>query len=216
MSAPRRLSALSHRAALATPDGEARLAEVPFAGKLVLRGGGVGFEQAVGSVLGVALPGVVLATASGGGTTVAWVGPDEWYVFTAMGAETDLKERLDRALGGVHAQVVDVTDYYTIIAISGARAREMLQKIATLDLHPRAFEPGDAAMSDFGRTVSLLRQTAADAYELMVRISMADYLWCLLAEAGHEWGLPLQRPKGEVALHLPHFGRGELTERQAT
>jgi hypothetical protein len=35
-------------------------------------------------------------------------------------------------------------------------------------------------------------------FRLLIRWSMADYLWCLLADAGREWGMPAEVPvKGE-------------------
>jgi sarcosine oxidase subunit gamma len=36
------------------------------------------------------------------------------------------------------------------------------------------------------------------AFRIFIRWSMADYLWCALADAGREWGVPEQQPaKGE-------------------
>ena len=77
--------------------------------------------------------------------------------------------------------------------------------LSTIDLHPRKFVAGEAVLSNLGRANPLLIATAADAFDIHIRISMADYLWCSLCEAGHEWGLPEEKPKGVVQLHLPHF-----------
>jgi sarcosine oxidase, subunit gamma len=82
----------------------------------------------------------------------------------------------------------------------------VLMKVATIDFHPRAFRPGMAVTTNFGRTVAWARLSGESTFDIIVRISMADYLWCLLAEAGREWGLPPQTPKGgDVKLHLPHL-----------
>jgi len=54
------------------------------------------------------------------------------------------------------------------------------------------------AGSVFGRANALLWQTRSDAdeagpaFRLFIRWSMADYLWCLAADAGREWGVPEQ------------------------
>jgi sarcosine oxidase subunit gamma len=206
---PRRRSALQHRRALSSP--EASIREVPFQGKLVLRGDAYRLSGPASTVLGLDLPRTVKGTASADGVTALWLSPDEWWLITPVGAEAATKTKLDIALFGTPSLVSDVTDYYTSIAIEGPKAREMLMKLTTIDLHPRVFKAGDAVSSNFGRAVAVLHQRRGEAgrlgpgFELLIRISMADYLWCALAEAGHEWGLPLESPRGQVKLHLPHF-----------
>jgi len=206
MSPLTRRSALAHRAPLNVSDGAASIAERPFEGKLIVRGKPETIADAVAVVLGAALPLKVLETSAGARGMAQWLGPDEWLAVTAPSAELALMGDLVAALTGRHAQVVDVTDYYTTIALVGARAREMLMKVTTIDFHPRVFKPGMGVTTNFGRTVAWARQTHENAFDVIVRISMADYLWCLLAEAGREWGLPVQIPRGgDVKLHLPHL-----------
>lgn len=209
MSSPAHLQrrpALAHREPLAAPSGAAAMTERPFEGKLILRGKPELIGEAAAGVLGEVLPAKVNATATGKRGTAQWLGPDEWLIVTAPGAETALLADLSAALSAKHSQVVDVSDYYTTVVLSGARARDMLMKVTTIDFHTRAFKPGMGVTTNFARTVAWARQTGDAAFDIIVRISMADYLWCLLAEAGHEWGLPLQTPKGgDVKLHLPHF-----------
>ena len=95
-----------------------------------------------------------------------------------------------------------------MIEVSGPKARAALMKLTTLDLHPRAFKAAMAAGSMFGRTHATLWQVADDATEggplfrLIVRWSMADYLWCLVADAGREWGMPEQLPVGGEKLTI--------------
>jgi sarcosine oxidase, subunit gamma len=208
----KRQSALAHRTPL-NGDGAA-IIEKPFEGKLILRGDAARIGAATANVLGAHLPGRVHETATGPRGTAQWLGPDEWLLIGAPGTETALTRDLGQALAGQHHQIADVTEYYTAIELSGAHAREMLMKIATVDLHPRAFKAGMGLTANLGRATPFLRQTADDSgprgatFDIVVRISMADYMWCLLAEAGHEWGLPEQSPKGQVKLHLPHFETG--------
>ena len=118
-----------------------------------------------------------------------------------------LIQALAAALKGTHHQLADVTDYYTTIALDGTKAREALMKISTIDWDARVFKAGMGATTPLGRATPFTRMVSDNppAFEIVIRISMADYLWCLLAEAGHEWGMPAQHPKGQVKLHLPHF-----------
>jgi heterotetrameric sarcosine oxidase gamma subunit len=201
-----RRSALSHRSIL-SGDGAA-IVEKPFEGKLILRGDLARIGAGTAQVLAVGLPDKVHGTSTGARATAQWLGPDEWLLITAAGAESALAADLGKALASQHHQLADVTDYYTTLELSGAHAREMLMKVATVDFHPRAFKPGMGVTCNVGRANPVLRQTREDAFDILIRISMADYLWCLLAEAGHEWGLPGQSPKGQVKLHLPHFETG--------
>ena len=205
MSGLQRRSALAHRIPLSTGDGAAALREIAFEGKLILRGALDAIGGAAAGVLGVGLPGKVLETTARSRGTAQWLGPDEWLIVCAPGQETSLAHDFEQALSGKHAQVVDVTDYYTTIELSGAHARAMLMKIATVDFHPRAFTTGMAVTTNVGRAVAWLRQTPGDAFAIVIRISMADYVWCLLAEAGREFGLPEVAPKGRVPLHPPQF-----------
>ena len=88
----------------------------------------------------------------------------------------------------------------TAIDLAGPKARGMLMKLTTLDMDRSAFTEGEVAGSNFGAAQATLWQTASDeekggpVFRLFVRRSMADYLWCLLAEAGFEWGMPRQAP----------------------
>ena len=208
MIAMQRRSALAHRSPLKA-DG-ASIVEKPFDGKLILRGDLARSGAGVAQVLGADFPGKVYETSTGPRAVAQWLSPDEWLLVTAPGAEGALAKDLASALASQHHQVADVTDYYTTIELSGAHARDMLMKIATVDFHPRAFKTGMGVTTNLGRATPFLRQTGDDvpsgpAFDIVIRISMADYLWCLLAEAGHEFGLPEQSPKGQVKLHLPHF-----------
>jgi sarcosine oxidase subunit gamma len=194
-----RRSALHHRAAIKAMEDAARLAEVPFLGKLVLRGDPGKLGKAVTDAVGVSLPGACTATRKGD-TAILWIGPDEFWIVTPEDAQSELAEKLGSALSGVHHQVADVSSYYTAIDLAGPRSREMLMKLTTLDMDRSAFTEGQVAGSNFGAAQATLWQSGADdadggpVFRLFVRRSMADYLWCLLAEAGFEWGMPRQAP----------------------
>lgn len=199
-----RRSPLFHRRPIEGEDqGTIRIAERPFLGKFILR-----IEPKSADVLldvvGMSLPTEALGSATAGDTSLLWLGPDEWMLVTAPEAADSIFSAARGALHGHHHQLVDVGDYYTVIEIAGPKAREALMKLTTLDLHPRAFRSGMVAGSVFGHANAWLWQTVDDAgeggpiFRLIVRWSMADYLWCLLANAGREWGVPQEVPiKGE-------------------
>jgi len=192
-------SPLSHRDPIASANGTLALKELKFLGKFVLRGADDEIGAAVAAALGGAWPAVALATAEWENGTVLWLGPDERMVVVSDVEAIEIAGVFRAALAGMHHQFVEVSDYYTVIEITGGPAWKHLSKTTTLDLHPRAFPPGMAAGGTFGHAQAILWQTRGNpddmpAFRLIVRWSMADYLWCLLAECGREWGLPAQAP----------------------
>ena len=203
LAAPVRRSPLGHRTPLG---GEGvHIAERPFLGKFILRADRYEAVERLRVALGLGLPFDSCTSSTNGETSFLWMGPDEWMLLTAPGeTETRSREALD-VLAGTHHQFVEVSDYYTIVEVAGPRTRELLMKLTTLDLHPRAFRLGMVTGSVFGRANAMIWQMRDDgaeggpAFRLFIRWSMADYLWCLLADAGREWGVPDQVPvKGEA------------------
>lgn len=199
-----RRSPLAHRSPIKAMEGAARMAEAPFLGKLVLRGEPAKLDKPAIDVIGVSLPSEACTSTRQGETAILWIGPDEFWIVTAPDAQGAIAKGLEEALSGVHHQVADVTSYYTVIELAGPKSRDMLMKLTTLDLHRKAFTAGQVAGSMFARAQATLWQVDADdpqggtdggpVFRLFVRRSMADYLWCLLAEAGFEWGMPRQAP----------------------
>ncbi len=117
--------------------------------------------------------------------TCLWLGPDEWLVI----APRPLVGKLQTALQGHHATVLDVSDSRIVISLSGANARDVLKKGCGLDLHPRVFGPGQCASSTLSMAHVLIHQTASDSYNLFVHRSFSQYLWAWLEDAGAEYGI---------------------------
>jgi len=117
-----------------------------------------------------------------------WLGPDEWLVTSPEGMAPDLLGRLTRTLAGRHAQVIDLSASRAVIEIAGSRARDLLEKGAGLDLHPRAFGPGCCAQTRFAKLPVIIDQLgAAPAYRLFVGRSAARWLALWLIDAAEEF-----------------------------
>ena len=205
---PMRRSPLEHRDPISSGDGLASLAERKFIGKLIIRGDAEHIGPPMEAAIRVALPTAPCTSAVAGELTALWLGPSEWMLLTPENDESAIAEKAVSALNGIHHQLADVTDYYTMIRLSGEKAREMLMKLTTLDMHPASFPPGMVKASIFGRVPATLHIPAmpageAENFDLFIRRSHADYLWCLLALAGYEYGLPEQKPEGRVKLATP-------------
>ena len=103
---------------------------------------------------------------------VLWLGPDEWLVLG--GREEDFS--------GLPA-AVDVSANRVCLELSGAGAAEVLSRGCALDLHPSVFPPGRCAQTLVARAQVILYRTE-DAFRLLVRPSLADYLRAWLRDAG--------------------------------
>lgn len=182
---------LAARAAAAAPDVAVTLAEPARRGIIGLRGdaGDPGFRDAAQRILGLALPTEPNTTAVSAGVSAFWLGPDEWLIAVAPDRTDGLVAGLREALAARHHAVVDLSSARATIAVAGARARDVLAKACTLDLHPRAFKPGDCAQSHYGKAVILLYQAdAAPTYHLTTSRAHAEYLWRRLEDAAQEYG----------------------------
>lgn len=170
-------------------DAALHLAERPCLAQFNLRGdpASPAFVDAVSTALGLELPTRVGLVARGGDLAVLTLGPDEWLLVRPAEADGEPIFRLRTALGRMHASLIDVSGNRTAIALGGPRAREVLEKGITLDLHPRAFGPGTCAQTLMARTPVLIEQTGDREYRLFVRASSARHLALWLIEAAREF-----------------------------
>lgn len=195
-----RRSALHHRFPITNQEKNLRLEERKFLSKLILRGAHDVVNAGADKALGIGLPKFSPHTARGDAVDVLWMSPDEWLIVGETDTELSMATALEDALAGKHHQVTDVTDYYTVLSLQGAAARAVLMKLTMLDVHQRAFKAGEVRDTMLMHTQATLFQRLDDAveggpvFDIFVRWSMADYLWCLIAECGVEFGLPAQKP----------------------
>ena len=117
--------------------------------------------------------------------SLLWLGPDE-VLFRSHKSVAPSLERvaeLEKQLQKVFVAVVDVSDYYVVVRVEGARAPKVLQKNCPLDFHESVFQRGDCAQSLYGKAPVLVHRATDEGFDLQVRISLAPYLWALLAFA---------------------------------
>lgn len=186
--APTEMSPLDGRAGSGADT--AVIVEHPHLGKINLRGdsGDQAFMDAVAEVVGAAPPVEANTVATAGKNSVLWLGPDEWLVVTPEGKQGEAEAALRTALEGQHASIVDGTDARTAIRLHGAHARDVLMKGCPLDLHPRAFGPGQCAQSILVKADILIHQRDdAPTYDIYVLCSFSRYLWDWLADAAKEF-----------------------------
>jgi sarcosine oxidase subunit gamma len=178
-------------------DGALEIAERPFLGKIDLRGDPAvaGFLAAAQSALGVAPPTDPNTVVEAGEVKVFWLGPDQWLVTTPPDGEATRARALEDALGDIHSAVTVVSDQRTRIAVGGAKAREVLEKLCPLDLHPRAFMAGDMARTHIAHLSVLIHQRdAAPSYDIYIDRTHAEHLWRSIEDAAWEYGNQFLEP----------------------
>jgi methylglutamate dehydrogenase subunit D len=119
-------------------------------------------------------------------------GPGTWLLTRdlASGAERGLLAgELSAALAGL-AAVTDQSSGYAALRIAGPKARDTFAKGLDIDLHPRAFGSGDAAVTTCSHIgVTLWQLDEAPTYEIVLFRSMAGSFWHWLSDSAGEYGL---------------------------
>lgn len=161
--------------------------DLAFANVIAKRGKRFALINAVNTAFGVALPDGP-RRAMRGLVSFAGTGPDQW-IASAEGAEAAGFAAKVRARIGPFAAVSDQSDSRLVLRLSGPRVRDVLAKGVPLDLHPKAFRPGDVAatlVAYIGVQIDMLDD--APTYQLTAPRSMAGSLWSWLAASAAEFG----------------------------
>ena len=147
--------------------------------------------EVVETALKQALPVVPNKVSSTLQYTVLWLGPDEWLVICDSQSVDETGALLETTLAPFFSAVNDLSGGQTILRLTGEHALDTLAKGCTLDLHPRVFAPGDCAQTQIAKTAVIIRPLPSNTptYDVVVRRSMADYLWRWLSKAAAEYGI---------------------------
>lgn len=125
----------------------------------------------------------------GQGIAFVCTGPGQWLAISEAADGHAFERSLREKLGGT-ASISDQSDGRMVIRVSGPQARLAIQKGVLIDLHPRAFGPGDAAVTTIAHIGAAFWQIGeAPAYEFAVFRSFARAFWRWLEEAGAEFGV---------------------------
>ncbi len=125
-----------------------------------------------------------------GDLSAVWIQPRTWLVMRSWQGEGALCRML-RAACGREGAVADQTGGKVVLRVSGRHARTVMEKGCRVDLHPRVFAPGSAAVTPIAHVNVVLTQ-AGDApdYDLILPSSFAEtfleWLEMSAAEFGYE------------------------------
>ena len=161
--------------------------DIAFASVIVKRGKREALAAAVETAFGVALP-KDARRAGKGAVTFAGVGSGQWMASAEGGEAPGFAAKL-RARLGPFAAVSDQSDARLLLWLSGPHVRDVLAKGVPIDLHPRAFKPGDVAttlVAYIGVQIDMLDDSPA--YLLTAPRSTAGSFWSWLTASAAEFG----------------------------
>jgi sarcosine oxidase subunit gamma len=132
-------------------------------------------------------------TFTAGSHRVYWLGPDEWLAVTTAAEAPGLVRSLESALAGRSFAVNDLSGGNVVLGLAGRKARDVLARGCTLDLHPDVFPVGAAAQTGLAKAGVLLGLVDdAPVFEIVVRRSFADYLCRWLAHVARHGGVAFE------------------------
>lgn len=142
----------------------------------------------VGTVAGLRIDlGVNRCAAGPNERLAARLGPDEWLL-TGPEQDTDvIAAEVAAALAGRFHALVDVSHRSVALAVTGARAADILNAGCPLDLHPSRFPPGAATRTILGKAeIVLLRPGEEPVYRVECWRSFAAYVQAFLRQAAED------------------------------
>ena len=137
------------------------------------------FKIELSNNVGVAIPfslGVLLQIA-----------PDEWIISSETEEIHSLISTLEKKLTKIHSSIVDVTDQYQVLFISGTKVRTVLSKGCSIDLHPNEFFTNQCAQTLLSSIDIILHCSDKNSFTILCRSSFANFLIDWLKDAGLEY-----------------------------
>ena len=132
------------------------------------------------------------------GLALIGTAPGQWLAVAEDDSSRQMLDALAKQLAG-HAAITEQSDSKAVIRISGARARDVMAKGCSLDLHPRVFKPGDAATTAVALIDCQLWQIDdAPSYDLAVPSSFAESFWSWLTASAAEFGYSVEPAQDQI------------------
>lgn len=162
------------------------LSEIALCGKINLRGNvkDSKFKQGAQSIFGASLPDKPNTISSTDTHKLFWLGPDEWLVHVPLALLEQNINAIRQLMTDQLVAATEVSDYYSVIELSGPQALEIIASASPFDTRPHHFDLGQCAQTRFGHASILLwPEGDAPSFQLQVRWSYAKYVYDYLCES---------------------------------
>ena len=162
--------------------GEVTIREAGLRGMIILRGdlADKKLHNICKSLTGVSMPkqGLAHTDADKG---LCWMSPDEVLVLVPYAHVTEAIAAIEAGLAGTHYLAENVSDARSVLHVEGRFGREVIAKLAPVDVHPSSFQPGDFRRSRLGQVAAAFWMRDADTIDVICFRSVAGYTFDLLA-----------------------------------
>jgi sarcosine oxidase subunit gamma len=174
-------------AALKNASYSAGIAEVsllPPRGMVTLRGdlATSALRKAATRASGAAFPEQRMITGDGL-RGLAWMSPDELLVLCGHADAATTLDALNTALKGRSVLAVNVSDARAMFELKGPHARDVLAKLAPVDLSPAQFAPGMIRRTRLAQVAGAFWMTDDETFQIVCFRSVAQYVFDLLSVA---------------------------------
>lgn len=165
-------------------DGIARILEAPLQGMITLRGdlGDKVITQAARDATGQTMPDPGLAHVDGD-KGLCWMSPDEVLVLCPYSQVATTLEAMRTSLAGTHSLVVDVSDARAMFLVEGDLCRDVMAKLAPVDLRLSAFRPGMIRRTRMAQVPAAFWMRDETTFCVICFRSHAQYVFDLLKTA---------------------------------
>jgi sarcosine oxidase subunit gamma len=162
--------------------GEVTVREAGLRGMIILRGdlSDKKLRRVCTALTGAKVPQQGQAN-SEGDKGLCWMSPDELLVLVPYAEATQAVTTIEAALSGTHFLAENVSDARAVIFVEGGFCREVIAKLAPVDLHPESFKPGDFRRTRLGQVAAAFWMLDEDTFEVICFRSVAAYTFDLLA-----------------------------------
>ncbi|MEO1639947.1 MAG: sarcosine oxidase subunit gamma family protein [Pseudomonadota bacterium] len=162
--------------------GEVTVREAGLRGMITLRGdlSNSKLHAICAGITGVDFPGQGEANCVGE-KGLCWMSPDEVLVLVPYAEVAQAIGQIDTALAGTHYLAENVSDARAVLYVEGEFCREVIAKLAPVDLHPDTFKPGDFRRTRLGQIAAAFWMRDEDTFEVICFRSVAGYAFDLLA-----------------------------------
>lgn len=117
---------------------------------------------------------------------MAWMSPDEVLIMCDYGQVHDRLADLNGKLGALHALAVNVSDARAVFEVRGPHLREVIAKLAPVDMAPDQFTPGMFRRTRFAQVPAAFWMADAGTARIICFRSVAQYMFDLLCGAAQE------------------------------
>ncbi|UWR21345.1 sarcosine oxidase subunit gamma [Sulfitobacter sp. S190] len=164
--------------------GIARITELGPLGMITLRGdlADKALIKAAKEAGGVNVP-QTRTILSQGDNAIAWMSPDELLIMTDYASVRQRTQDLSDKLAKQHALAVNVSDARAVFEVSGPHARDVMAKLAPVDLAQGQFEPGMFRRTRLAQVAAAFWMTDEQTFRVVCFRSVAQYVFDVLSVA---------------------------------